>query len=100
VSAAATAAKKQPDDRAAWAFAMGVGVALDTSALLRTNLLTRSTWREVESDAERKKRLTVLGEPTMHGRHDLAQHFVVSAALTALAGAKSAEAVGVLKEWL
>src|SRR5205085_1816718 len=36
----------------------------------------------------------------MHGRHDLAQHFVVSAALTALLGARAAEAAGLLKEWL
>jgi hypothetical protein len=100
VKAAALAAKKLPDDRSAWAFAMGLGVALDRSTMLRTNLLTRSTWREIETDAERKKRLEVLGEPTTHGRHDLTQHFWVSAALTALWGAKQAEAAGVLKEWL
>jgi hypothetical protein len=42
----------------------------------------------------------VLGEPTLFGRHDLAQHFAVSAALAALLGAKSAEAAGITKEWL
>ena len=79
---------------------LGVGVALDRSALLRNNLVTRFTWRRVENDSERKKRLAVLGEPTVHGRHDLAQQFCVSAALTALHGAKAAEAAGLLKEWL
>jgi hypothetical protein len=42
----------------------------------------------------------VLGLPTVHGRHDLAQHFVVSGALTAVRGPKAAEAAGVLKELL
>jgi hypothetical protein len=42
----------------------------------------------------------VLGTPTVHGRHDLAQHFGVSAALTAWAGARRAEAMGLAKEWL
>jgi hypothetical protein len=100
VKAAALAAKKLPQDRSAWAFAMGLGVALDRSTMLRTNLLTRSTWREIETDAERKKRLEVLGEPTTHGRFDLTQHFWISAALTALWGPKQAEAAGVLKEWM
>jgi hypothetical protein len=100
VTAAAKAAGKLPEDRAAWAFAVGLGVSLDRSEMLRTNLLTRGVWKQIESDAERKKRLEVLGEPTTHGRHDLTQHFWVSAALTALWGAKRAEAAGVLKEWL
>jgi len=94
------AAAKLPEDRSAWAFSMGLGVALDTSTMMRTNVLTRATWKEIENDAERKKRLEVLGEPTTHGRHDLTQHFWVSAALTALWGRKQAEAAGVLKEWL
>lgn len=100
VTAAAKAAGKLPDDRSAWAFAVGLGVALDRSTTMRNNFLTRTIWREVESDAEHKKRLSVLGEPTSHGRHDLTQHFWVSAALTALLGARQAETVGVLKEWL
>src|SRR5262249_40587622 len=100
VAAAGEAGAELPRDRSAWGVAVGPGGGPDTSAVLRTNVLTRSTWKEVESDAERKKRLEVLGEPTMHGRHDLAQHFWVSAALTALWGAKQAEAAGVLKEWL
>jgi hypothetical protein len=54
--------------------------------------------RQVESDAARRRRLDVLGEPTMRGRNDLVQHFMISAALTALAGARSAETAGVSKE--
>lgn len=100
VRAAARAARKLPADRAAWGFAVGLGVAMDRSAAMRTNLLTRATWREVETEAERKARLDVLGEPGMHGRHDLGQHFWVSAALAALWDARRSEAAGVLKEWL
>ena len=36
----------------------------------------------------------------MRGRHDLAQHVGVSAALTALSGPRAAEAAGLLKELL
>ena len=100
VRAAAKVARKLPADRAAPGLLLGMGVALDRSSLLRDNFVTRGTWRQVETGPERKKRLAVLGEPTMHGRHDLAQHFVVSAALTALSGARAAEAAGLLKEWL
>jgi hypothetical protein len=98
--AAAAAARKLPDGEAARAYLFGLGVALDTSDMLRTNILTRLIWRRVESDRERAARLGVLGTPTVHGRHDLCQHFVVSCALTAVGGHEAAEAAGVLKEVL
>lgn len=100
VRAAAAAARRLPDKEAAPAFLLALGIALDDSTLLRSNLLTRRLWRKVEPDDARKKRLAVLGEPTLHGRHDLAQHFSVSAALTAAAGAQAAENAGILKEML
>lgn len=95
---AAAAAAAKLDKEQARAFLLGVGVVLDSSTSLRGNLLTRATWRAVESDQERAARLKAVGEPTMHGRHDLAQHFAVSAALTAVAGETAAEAAGLLKE--
>jgi hypothetical protein len=98
--AAAAAARKLPADQAAPAYLFGLGVALDTADLLRTNILTRGIWRRVESERERKARLAVLGTPTVHGRHDLCQHFVVSCALTAVGGREAAEAAGLLKEVL
>jgi hypothetical protein len=82
------------------AFLLAVGVLLDDSSLLRKNPVTGLLWRRLETNAERGRRLAVLGTPTVHGRHDLAQHFAVSAALTAVAGAPAAEAAGVLKELL
>jgi hypothetical protein len=100
IRAAVKAARRLPESRSAPALLLGIGVALDTSALLRSNPVTAAVWKRVESDAERSARLKVLGTPTMHDRHDLAQHFVVSAALTAVSGAKAAEAAGILKELL
>lgn len=97
---AAAAARKLPADQAAPAYLFGLGVALDTADMLRSNLLTRGIWRRVESEKERKARLAVLGTPTVHGRHDLCQHFVVSCALAAVGGPEAAEAAGLLKEVL
>lgn len=95
---AAAAARHLPKDQAGTACALALGVALDTSDMLRQNPLFKSVWQQLETDQERRERLAVLGIPTIRGRHDLAQHFAVSTALTALAGAKIAETAGVLKE--
>jgi hypothetical protein len=100
VRVAASAAGKLPEKRSGPAFALALGVALDSSSLMRKNPVVASVWKAVESDDERKKRLAVLGEPTMHARHDLTQHFVVSMALTAVLGEKKAEAAGIVKELL
>jgi hypothetical protein len=100
VRTAAAAARKLPEKEAAGAFLLALGIALDDSPLLRTNLMTRGLWRKVEPDDARKQRLVVLGQPALHGRHDLAQHFSVSAALTAAAGPQAAESAGILKEKL
>jgi hypothetical protein len=100
VRAAAAAARRLPEKEAAPAFLLAVGIALDDSSLLRSNLLTGRLWRKIEPEDALKQRLEVLGEPTLHGRHDLAQHFSVSAALTAAAGPQAAESAGILKEML
>jgi hypothetical protein len=100
VRAAATAARRLPEKEAAPAFLLALGIALDDSSLLRSNLVTGRLWRKIEPEDAFKQRLVVLGEPTLHGRHDLAQHFSVSAALTAAAGPQAAESAGILKEML
>jgi hypothetical protein len=100
VQAAARSAARLPEKRRAAAFLLAIGVGLDRSALMRANPIVGSTWNAIETDREREARLAALGEPTLFGRHDLAQHFAVSAALTALLGARPAEAAGVTKEWL
>jgi hypothetical protein len=98
IRAAAAAARRLPAEQAVPAFLLALGVALDDSEILRNNLVASAVCRRIESDAERKKRLTVLGSPTMRGRRDLCQHFVVSCALTELVGVTLAEAAGLLKE--
>jgi hypothetical protein len=100
INAAVEAARGLPAVEAMPALNLGLGVAMDRAALMRFNPVVGLTWRKVETNAERTARLAVLGEPTMFGRHDLAQHFFVSAALTAELGAKTAEAAGVAKELL
>lgn len=100
VQSAAGAAQSLPAGHRSSAFLVGLAIALDDSTFLRNNLLLGPMWRQVESDAQRAERLKVLGSPTMKGRRDLAQHFVVSSGLTALAGAGTAEAMGVSKELL
>jgi hypothetical protein len=100
VRAAAAAAQKKPAEHSVSVFLLALGVGLDTSDLMRNNPVTRGLWHKIESDDERKRRLAVLGEPTVRGRHDLAQHFAVSCALAAQLGVAAAEAAGVTKELL
>ncbi|MFO0880353.1 MAG: hypothetical protein U0840_23660 [Gemmataceae bacterium] len=98
IRAAALEARRLPDQRAAKAFALGAGVALDPSNLVRSNPLVSRTWQRIETAEERTARLAVLGRPTLHGRQDLAQHFSVSLALAALLGDHRSEQIGLLKE--
>jgi hypothetical protein len=80
------------------AFLVGLGVALDSTDLLRKNPLVGPYLARVESTAERRRRLRCLGQPALRGRHDWAMHFAVSAALTAHQGPNVAEATGLSKE--
>ena len=96
--AAGDVAFKLPDPLKAPAFAVGIGIALDDSDVLRTNFLVGGTVKAAETDAERAERRAALGTPTLRGRRDLLQHFVVSAALAELIGPAKAESVGLLKE--
>jgi hypothetical protein len=98
--ATAAAARQLPEDQAAAAYLLALGIGLDPSGWLRRNPATSELCRRIETDAERDRRLAVLGLPTMRGRHDLTLHFTLSAALTVLIGPKGAEAAGILKEQL
>ena len=100
VRTAAAVAAVEEDELKPAALLIGMGLALDNSTTLRDNPLTRNFCRAVESDAERRERTAVLGSPTVRGRRDLCQHFVVSAALAELLDPVAAEAAGLLKERL
>lgn len=99
IRAAAAAADRLPREVSRSAFLCALGIGLDDSTILRANPLTASFCKQVENDVERKARLALLGSrPTMQGRRDWAQHFVVSCFLTAQFGPQLAEAAGVFKE--
>jgi hypothetical protein len=98
VRQAARAADGLSDEVAARAFLVALGVALDDSELLAKIPGAGGLYRAVEMPDERLIRLSVIGEPTLRGRRDLAQHFFVSCYLTAAMGAEAANAAGVAKE--
>jgi hypothetical protein len=100
VRAAARAADSLPDDVASRAFLVALGIALDDSNLLTKLPGAASLAASVEAPGERTVRLNALGEPTVRGRRDLAQHFFVSGYLTATMGASAAQAAGIAKELL
>jgi len=95
---AARAASEQPDSLAATAFLYALGIALDDSEILLRMPRSREFCVAVESVDQRRARLIVLGQPTIRGRRDLAQHFVVSCYLTAAYGKLVANAAGLAKE--
>lgn len=98
VRRAAAAAGQLPQGIAPAAFLMGIGVALDNSPMLPSTPIVGEYWRRIEPQSARATRIALLGEPTMRGRRDLAQHFAVSAGLAVLIGTKNAELAGIGKE--
>ncbi|MCX7426619.1 MAG: hypothetical protein NTW96_13470, partial [Planctomycetia bacterium] len=98
IAATTMSAEQYPPEIASKAFLLGLAVALDDSTMLRDHAVLGPVLRAVESDEQRRQRLEVLGKPTMHGRHDLVEHFVVSAALAVPLGPDAAEAAGTAKE--
>ena len=93
---AAEAAGRLPQAQAAVAMPVGLAVALNPSA--RDTSLLGQFGAIFESADERQRRLEVIGGPTMWGRGDLAQHFVLSAALAAFVGTPTALQAGLTKE--
>jgi hypothetical protein len=81
------------------AFLKALGVLVDDSTFVREQPGLGAVWAKLETDAERQRRLARIPPPTIEGRHDWAQHFGVSAALTDLLGAGPARSLGLAKEW-
>ncbi|HXT57218.1 MAG TPA: M12 family metallo-peptidase [Pirellulales bacterium] len=98
VHVAASAAVQQPAEERAKAFLFALAIGLDRSDSLRKYAVMGDFVKSVESEEERAGRLDSLGSPTLRRRQDLMQHFLLSAAIQASAGTKSAEAVGLAKE--
>lgn len=100
VQRAARAAALLSRESGPQAFLLALGIAMDESEALRTFPRPATFVQAMEPDAARRRRLKVLGDPTLLGRADLAKHFFVSAYLTAAVGAESAESLGEAKEML
>jgi hypothetical protein len=98
LQSAASAVQQLPPPTRAQAFLIGIAVGLDRTDVLRNHAVAGALCRTVERDDERKTRLMVLGQPSLRGREDHLQHFVVSAALASMAGSSAAESVGLAKE--
>src|SRR6185437_3357230 len=94
VRSAAAAAAKLPADQRGPAFFLGLALGLDRGDRMRTYAVLGDFIQRIEPDLDRRRRLEVLGHPTFAGREDLAQHFTFSAAIAAMVGRQSAEAVG------
>lgn len=97
---AAAKCRQLPADLAPSAYTLGLALALDRNSLLRSLGLNGIPWSKIESNAERQRRLEVLGEPTMQGRASLTQSFVVSAAVFMLVEGQAVSAAGVQEELL
>ena len=98
VRAAAAAAEETPQIYRQQAFCLALAIGLDSGEQLRGLPLVGELVRAIEPEDARAARLATLGQPTMRERHDLAQHFWVSAAIASIAGPAAAEATGVAKE--
>lgn len=98
VREAARTAVDLPEPDRLQAFLYGVAIGLSDNDLLTNFPAASGIVSAVEPPSERMIRLAVLGEPTMRGRRDLAQHFLASVFATAAAGADAANAAGHAKE--
>jgi hypothetical protein len=91
VQTAARVAHHSANPHAARGFLVGLGVAVDRTRALEQHRLLGPLVDKIESPAERDARLKKLGVPTLHGKHELARHFALAAALTAVVGPEAAE---------
>jgi len=99
VRRAALAASRLPEDVSRHAFVLSFGLILDNTGLLRRHPQLNNALKVIEADTGTWERIQkTAGRLTMQSRHDLAQHFWVSAALADLAGEQMALAAGVTKE--
>jgi hypothetical protein len=100
VRRAARAATSLPKDVAPRALLLGLAIGLDDSQMLTKIPTLSEVVAGIELPSERSIRRTLIGEPTVRGRRDLASHFFVSAYLTSALGAEAAHAAGFAKEML
>jgi hypothetical protein len=95
VRAAIDAALKLDEADRTSGFLVGLAVALDDTGLLRDDALTANAVKGVETDAERRDRLVVLGNPTVRQRRDLCRRFAAGCGVCGLQSPGAAEGVAV-----
>ena len=95
---AADTASNEDESLRVPAFAVGIGISLDDSTILRNNPLTKRLCHAVETDEEFKARIPNIKQATLNERRDLCQHFAVSCALADLVGPELARQAGLAKE--
>jgi hypothetical protein len=100
VRQAAGAAARFPADVAPRALLLALAIGLDDSQTLSKIPAVAELVSEMETPSERSMRLSLIGEPTLRGRSDLAKHFFISAYLASAVGPEAAHAAGFAKEWL
>jgi hypothetical protein len=98
VRTAAKAAQSLPEDNAAKSFLLALGVGLDDSNLLARQPMAANLFKAIEPLSERRVRLLMIGEPTIRGQREFAQHFISSAFLAAMKGAEAAQAAALERE--
>jgi hypothetical protein len=98
VRRAARTADALPDDVATRAFLLGLAVGMDESHNLGAIPASAEAAQAVEPQSERIGRLTLLGDPKIAGRRDLAERFFAAAYIAAIAGADTAYNAGIAKE--
>ncbi|MBN1911928.1 MAG: matrixin family metalloprotease [Pirellulales bacterium] len=96
--AAAEEAAKLPPELGDKAFLLAIGVAFDTSGALRDHRVLGRLWGQFETPEQRRQREALWGTPTMRGRNDLTQHFILSSSLTIVMGRRATVMAGIMKE--
>ncbi len=97
VRAAADVALKHEGPEGPPAFLLAVGVAFDDTGTLLRDPRTAGAVRPLESEADRKARLAVLGNPTLFGRRDVCRRFFVGCACGELLPPDDAERAAVAR---
>ncbi|HVT27991.1 MAG TPA: matrixin family metalloprotease [Lacipirellulaceae bacterium] len=98
VRAAARTANALPVDVARQSFLLGLAIGLDNADTIARLPGMAEAVRSIEQPSQRTVRLTVLGEPTLRGRADLARHFFTFAYMGATAGPNAARDASLKQE--
>lgn len=95
---AASAAQLAAPDEAASAFLVALALALVDPGALQQIPPLAAVYRDAGGPERESQRAETIGQPTIRGRSDWTQHFVLSGALVVVLGPQMSEAAGLAKE--